>query len=135
VHLNTAQILFLAPTLVAAAACMAGVLRAEADRPDWTPVVAGLVFSLVIGAIVFTWRDSEVAGSDVLAGVLIGASMLGACPVWLYFALGRALVGHRGVLAALFVASLVPLYLYCILVLLLAIDLVGCPEDAYECPL
>jgi hypothetical protein len=111
------------------------VHRSEAFQPDWKAILGGLAFSLAVAALVFTWRGSEVEGRSVFIGVLIGALSLGAFPVWVYFALGRALAARRITLALLFVASLVPLFVYCGLMLLLVYDLVGCPPDAYECPL
>jgi hypothetical protein len=129
------ELFIAAPLLLTLGACIAGVGRAEAFRPDWKAVLGGMVVSLAVAALVFTWRDSEVEGRTVFIGVLIGALVLGAFPVWVYFALGRALAGHRVLLAVLFVASVVPLYLYCFLMLLLVVDVVGCPPDAYECPL
>jgi hypothetical protein len=123
------------PLLVALSACVAGVRRSEAFRPDWKAILCGLAFSLAVAALVFTWRDSEVEGRTVFIGVLIGALSLGAFPAWVYFALGRALAIRRVLLGVLFVASLVPLFVYCVLMLLLVYDLVGCPPDAYECPL
>ena len=128
------ELLISAPFLVALGACIAGVIRADAFRPDWKVVLGGMVVSLAVAALVFTWRDAEVEGRTVFIGVLIGALVLGAFPVWVYFALGRALAGHPVVLAVLFVASIAPLYFYCLAMLLLVVDVVGCPPDAYECP-
>lgn len=127
--------LFLVPTLAALGACIAGVNRAEAFRPDWKGVLGGLVFSLAVAVLVFTWRSAEVESRTVFIGVLIGALVLGAFPAWVYFALGRALATRRAVLAMLFVASLAPLLFYCFLMLIFVYGLVGCPPDAYECPL
>jgi len=127
--------LFLGPTLAALGACIGGVRRAEAFRPDWKAVLGGLAFSLAVAGLVFTWRDAEVEGRTVFIGVLIGALVLGAFPAWVYFELGRALAERRLVLAVLFVASVAPLLFYCLLMLIFVYGLVGCPPDAYECPL
>ena len=60
--------------------------------------------------------------------------MLGAAPMYLYFALGRALAGRRTALGLLFAASAVPLVYYLFIGWLLVLGLVSCPPDAYECP-
>jgi hypothetical protein len=129
------DLLVAAPLLVALGACVAGVIRTDARQPDWRAVLGGAVVSLIAAAIAYSWRDPDVDGSSVFFGVLTAALMLGALPVLIYFNLGRWLAGHRIVLGLIILATAVPLYLYYFLMLVLVFEVVGCPPDAYECPI
>jgi hypothetical protein len=76
-------------------------------------------------------HDSEVPRGEGVAGKLAAGFALGFLPPYLYFVLGRALAGHPVALVLIWVATAVPLVYYYGVGVLLTLELVKCPPDAY----
>jgi hypothetical protein len=116
------------------AAAIAGSLRHGARRPDvFAAVGAGLV-GVGAGVLAATLHDPEVPLGDAIGGVAAAALLLGALPPYLFFVIGRALAGHPITLGLVCLASTAPLAYYYLIGSILVFAVVGCPPDAYECP-
>ncbi len=124
----------LIPVAVSLLACLGGVWRANTDQPDRIALLVALMAAIVVGFFVAGWREPGVTTDAFISGVVLGATAIGALPVLAYYWLGRVAAGHRFLLAALWLASLLPLVCYLILAGLVTADLAQCPPDAYECP-
>ena len=133
--MDTEQLLVLVPGLLSAAAIVAG---ARSQRPLRDPAVWA---SIVVATILMTaWLVSESTGSDDDVSVLRYAEGLGlfaagiALPLAVFYFAGLKLATKPLILAAGWLATLYPLYVYMVLVLLFGADLAFCAPDAYECP-
>lgn len=125
---------FIIPSSLTAAATVVGVARAKAPWPGWRALGAWLALIVATGGLFATAREPGVTETSWAGGIVIGSTMVAALPLLIYYGLGRALAGHRIVLAVLWVASMVPLYFFLFWTGILAWGLVHCPPDAYECP-
>lgn len=127
-------LVYLVPGGIAALAALLGTIRRGADRPDPVALLAAGIAAVGFAAFAAGEHVPDVSVGDAIVGVALAGVMLGAAPVYVFFAVGRALAQHRITLALICAASAVPLFYYYVLGLILALDLVHCPPDAYECP-
>jgi 4-amino-4-deoxy-L-arabinose transferase-like glycosyltransferase len=125
----------LAPILLVLVAVpvVAGVLRRDAQRPDWLAVAGAAVVGVGFAVLAMTTHDPDVSVGAAVTGVLL-AGILGALPAYALFALGRALARRPVALSVVCVALLVPLAYLNAFGWWMVLDHVRCPPDAYECP-
>jgi hypothetical protein len=102
--------------------------------PDRRPLALIGALTLATAIAAATGRDSGVQTGPYLEGIAVGAIFLAALPLTAYYALGRWTRIPAGFVALIWLASLAPLAVYWLYALLATVALVGCPPDAYECP-
>jgi len=102
--------------------------------PDRWPLALIGALTVAAGIAAATGRDTGVHTGPYLAGIAVGAVFLAALPLSAYYALGRFTRLPTFVVAGIWIFSLAPLALYWLYALLVTAALVGCPPDAYECP-
>ena len=119
---------------IPALASIAGVIRRDAPRPDRSVHVGAGIVGAAFAILAATTHEPGVAVDDAVLGVAAAGLVVGALPVYLFFALGRALANHRVTLALVCLAGAVPLGYFYLLGWILVLGLVHCPPDAYECP-
>jgi len=115
-------------------AAIAGSLRHGAPRPDPLAAVGAGVVGIGVGVLAASLHDPEVPVGHAIGGAAAAAVLLGALPLYLYFVIGRALAAHPIALGLVCLASIAPLSYYYLIGLILVFAVVGCPPDAYECP-
>ncbi|SRR5581483_8422989 len=118
------------PGAVAAGASAAGAKRVDRRVAFGVALAAGAALALVTAGE----RAAGVHEGALIAGVAIAAVFVAILPLIAYYELGRAMLGHRVVLAVLWLLSLVPLYFYLFFAWLAVAAKVSCPPGAYECP-
>jgi hypothetical protein len=128
-------LIYLLPVGIAALAALIGVIRSGADRPDPLALLPAGIAAVGFAVLAASEHDPAVAVGDAITGIVLAGVLLGAVPVYVFFVLGRALAQHRITLALVCAASVVPLFFYYVIGLLIVGELVYCPPDAYECPI
>ena len=102
--------------------------------PDRWPLALIGALAVAAGIAAAAGRDPGVHTGPYLEGILAAAVFVAALPLAAYYGLGRLTPAPLFVLVMIWIASLAPLTLYWIVALLITAGLVGCPPDAYECP-
>jgi hypothetical protein len=115
-------------------AAIAGSVRHGAPRPDAFAALGAGIVGIGAGVLAATLHDPGVPLGAAIGGVAAAAALLGALPPYLFFVIGRALAGHPITLGVVCLASIAPLAYYYLIGLILVFGAVGCPPDAYECP-
>ena len=115
-------------------AAIAGARSKDAERPWRAPLIGALLATVVVGVLAATTHRHGVSVTDLIKGSVGAGVMLGALPVCVYFALGRALAGHFVVLGLVCAASVVPVGYYYLIGWIVTLAFTHCPPDAYECP-
>jgi hypothetical protein len=127
-------LVWLFPALCAGAAAALGARSREDPRAR--PLLIGLLSATGIAVLILAeTRDPEVTDGRFVQGLLLGGLLFGVVPFLAYFALGRWLSRRPGWLVFAWLVALVPFYLYSFFALIIALDLIACTPDAYECPL
>jgi hypothetical protein len=126
---------YLAVFAVPLLAAIAGVIRRDEPRPDRPALVGSGLAGIAFAVLAATTHEPGVSADDAALGIAGAGLILGALPAYLFFALGRALAGHRVALALVWVASTVPLGSFYFVGWIVVLGMVHCPPDAYECPL
>jgi hypothetical protein len=110
--------------------------EAEAGRaiaPRWIAVALAALISVAFGVEAYVDHAAEVSSGQALGGAVI-ALLATTVPLGVYWAMGL-LTRRLEWLVVVWVASLVPLYVYALVALLLVISHTQCGPQAYECPL
>ena len=128
-------IAWVVPAVVATLALVAGVRLREKPWLNAPAIAATAVCSAAAGVLVATTYDPEVGKTDLVVGTVLAVVAVGALPFALYYLLGRALAHRPLLLGAVALATLVPLYYYLFIALVISIGYVHCPPDANDCPL
>jgi hypothetical protein len=102
--------------------------------PDRWPLALIGALSVAAAIAAATGREPGVHTGAYLGGIAVAAIFLAALPLTAYYALGRFSPVPTFVVAGIWLLSLAPLAVYSIFALLFTAGLVGCPPDAYECP-
>ncbi len=118
-------------TLRARRTAVFSACRVVAKR--WIPVALVALISVTLGVLAYSGHAPDVSRSQALAGAAIALLACGMA-LSMYWALGR-LVRRLPFLVVGWIASLVPLYAYALLALLIVAGHTQCGPEAYECPL
>ena len=99
----------------------------------WISAALVAAISVALGVLSYAGHAPDVSRSQALDGAAI-ALLASAPPLGMYWALGR-LVRRLPSLVVGWIASLVPLYFYAFLALVIVAGHTQCGPEAYECPL
>jgi hypothetical protein len=121
------------PGSIGLAVSLIGVRRS--GRPGFDLVGASTIALILACATVYaaTQHAPNADSRRFIGGLVLAALLGGAAPATAYYGLGRGLARHRVWLGILWAASLVPLFLYMVIVLVWVLDLVTCPPGASGC--
>jgi hypothetical protein len=102
--------------------------------PDRWPLALIAALTVAAGVAVASSRAAGVQTGPYVEGIVVGALGLAGVPLVAYYVLGRFTPGSRFVVVLIWVVSLVPLGVFWLVMAFVTDALVGCPPDAYECP-
>ena len=89
---------------------------------------------MAAGVAVASSRVAGVQTGPFVKGTVIGALGLVGVPLIAYYVLGRFTPGRIWVVVIIWAVSLVPLAVFWVVAAFVTDALVGCPPNAYECP-
>lgn len=118
------------------AAWRSAVARSAAVRVArwrWVPVALVVLVSAAIGVLAYLTRVPDVNSSRALGGaaIALAASLV---PLSIYYAIGR-LIKHAMTMLGVWLVSLLPLYYYAVVALIVVSASTQCTPGQYDCPL
>jgi drug/metabolite transporter (DMT)-like permease len=113
---------------------LAGVHAREAVLIRRGAPMAAVLLAIVLTVFTARSHDPGVSTNDYVVGLALTFALTGLAAMG-YYALGRGLARHPIALTLAFLVTVPMLFVAGFISLIVIVDLVHCPPDAYECPL